>query len=101
MNEKELNTVCDGWLLSLGWWSKFIARRDSIDRANMADGIAQLNAYAARCPNTKLVISGYSQGAQVVGDIIGGGNGTFFQGCTTPATAGLDPETAPGNKSKS
>ncbi|KAG9616207.1 hypothetical protein KCU64_g23353, partial [Aureobasidium melanogenum] len=43
----------------------------------VADGIAQLNAYAARCPNTKLVISGYSQGAQVVGDIIGGGNGTF------------------------
>ncbi|KAG9659789.1 alpha/beta-hydrolase, partial [Aureobasidium melanogenum] len=52
----------------------------------------------ARCPNTKLVISGYSQGAQVVGDIIGGGNGTFFQGCTTTPTPALDVNSALGKQ---
>ncbi|KAI1377836.1 carbohydrate esterase family 5 protein [Hypoxylon crocopeplum] len=65
--------------------------------AGGAAGISQITAYNERCPDTKLVVSGYSQGAQVVGDILGGGGGVFFQGCTTPATAGLDPNSAPGN----
>ncbi|KAI1385705.1 carbohydrate esterase family 5 protein [Hypoxylon trugodes] len=61
-------------------------------------GIAQITAYNKKCPNTKLVVSGYSQGAHVLGDILGGGGGVFFQGCTTPTAGGLDPKTAPGNK---
>lgn len=69
----------------------------SVDEG-VANGIAQLNSYAARCPNTKLVISGYSQGAQVVGDIIGGGNGTFFQGCTTTPSPALDVNSALGKQ---
>ncbi|XXH01366.1 hypothetical protein Hte_007726 [Hypoxylon texense] len=60
-------------------------------------GIAQITAYHEKCPDSKLVVSGYSQGAQVVGDILGGGGGVFFQGCTTPTAAGLDPNSAPGN----
>ncbi|KAK6000835.1 hypothetical protein QM012_003560 [Aureobasidium pullulans] len=69
----------------------------SVDEG-VANGIAQLNSYAARCPNTKLVVSGYSQGAQVVGDIIGGGNGTFFQGCTTTPSPALDVNSALGKQ---
>lgn len=64
------------------------------------NGIAQITAYNKRCPNSKLVVSGYSQGAQVVGDVMGGGGGIFFQGCVQNTNAGLDPSQAPGNKSK-
>ncbi|KAI0114204.1 carbohydrate esterase family 5 protein [Hypoxylon sp. NC0597] len=64
-------------------------------------GIEQITAYNKRCPDTKLVVSGYSQGAQVLGDILGGGGGVFFQGCTTPTVPGLDPKSAPGNMSAS
>ncbi|KAI1807470.1 carbohydrate esterase family 5 protein [Daldinia bambusicola] len=59
-------------------------------------GVKQITAYNKRCPHAKLVVSGYSQGAQVVGDILGGGGGVFFQGCTTPTVPGLDPDSAPG-----
>ncbi|KAK6953600.1 hypothetical protein Daesc_005905 [Daldinia eschscholtzii] len=60
-------------------------------------GVEQITAYNKRCPNSKLVVSGYSQGAHVVGDILGGGGGVFFQGCTTPTAPGLDSKSAPGN----
>lgn len=63
------------------------------------NGQAQIIAYNKRCPDSNLVLSGYSQGAQVVGDIIGGGGGTFFQDCVQEANDGLDPNVAPGNKS--
>lgn len=63
-------------------------------------GVAQIAAYNERCPDAKLVVSGYSQGAHVVGDVLGGGGGVFFQGCTTPAAPGLDPDSTPGSASK-
>ncbi|KAI1505853.1 carbohydrate esterase family 5 protein [Biscogniauxia marginata] len=64
--------------------------------AGRVAGRKQIAAYNDRCPDTKLVVSGYSQGAQVVGDILGGGGGTFFQGCTINSSDGLDP--VPGSK---
>jgi hypothetical protein len=64
----------------------------------VANGITQIKAYNARCPDTKLVISGYSQGAQIVGDILGGGGGTFFQGCQEATNAALDVNSAAGKK---
>lgn len=64
------------------------------------NGRAQLTDYAGRCPESKLVVSGYSQGAHVVGDILGGGNGVFFQDCEQSPNEPLDPETSPGNQSE-
>jgi len=65
-----------------------------------ANGVAQITAYNARCPDTQLVVSGYSQGAQIVGDILGGGGGTFFQDCQQATNAGIDINSAAGKKSK-
>jgi acetylxylan esterase len=64
------------------------------------NGRAQLTDYAERCPDSQLVVSGYSQGAHVVGDILGGGGGIFFQNCSQTPNEPLDPSTSPGNKSK-
>ncbi|KAF7551382.1 hypothetical protein G7Z17_g5062 [Cylindrodendrum hubeiense] len=63
-----------------------------------ANGISQITAYNKACPNSKLVVSGYSQGGHVVGDILGGGGGTFFQDCVQNSNEGLDSGSAPGNK---
>ncbi|KAG9521316.1 alpha/beta-hydrolase, partial [Aureobasidium melanogenum] len=99
---KLVNAVCDGLpscdYEDILFYNPVEAPYCQSVEQGVADGIAQLNAYAARCPNTKLVISGYSQGAQVVGDIIGGGNGTFFQGCTTTPTPALDVNSALGKQ---
>ncbi|TQN71376.1 Acetylxylan esterase 2 [Colletotrichum shisoi] len=63
-----------------------------------ANGTAQIIACNKRCPDAKLVVSGYSQGAHIVGDVLGGGGGTFFQECKQKASPGLDATKAPGNK---
>ena len=68
--------------------------------AGVSNGIAQITAYANRCPNAKLVLTGYSQGGHVVGDILGGGGGSF-QGCTQATNTALNPASGPGAKSKS
>ncbi|VUC31143.1 unnamed protein product [Clonostachys rosea] len=62
-----------------------------------SNGISQITAYNARCPDSKLVVSGYSQGAHVVGDVLGGGGGVYFQGCVQTPNDGLNPDKAPGN----
>merc|ERR1711939_721611 len=54
-----------------------------------ANGKQQITAYAQKCPESKLVLSGYSQGANVVGDIIAGGGGNYDGACAS--TAPLDP----------
>lgn len=61
-------------------------------------GFTQLTSYAERCPNSKLILAGYSQGAQIVTDILGGGGGESFNGCIQPNTSPLDPTTSPGNR---
>lgn len=64
--------------------------------AGVANGTAQVTAYAERCTDAKLVLTGYSQGAQVVGDILGGGGGPF-QDCEQVFNEPLSPDTAPGS----
>ncbi|KAK5662612.1 hypothetical protein OQA88_8526 [Cercophora sp. LCS_1] len=62
----------------------------------VANATSQITAYAARCPESKLVLCGHSEGAAVIGNTIGGGS-TSFPGCQMPATTGLDPDSSPGN----
>lgn len=38
------------------------------------NGKQQIEAYYAKCPDSKLVLSGYSQGANIIGDILTSGN---------------------------
>jgi hypothetical protein len=61
-----------------------------------ANGYAQIQAYNKRCPKSKLVVSGFSQGAHAVGDIFGGGGGSFFNGCQTKATPNIPFNTPAG-----
>lgn len=49
--------------------------------------------------STRKLILPSLQGAHVVGDILGGGGGSF-QGCTQRTVQGLNPTTSPGNKIK-
>lgn len=69
-------------------------------RDGIVNGVAQITAYANRCPDSHIVVSGYSQGAQVVTDILGGGGGTFTDQCTQPANPAMDPNVSPGKNSK-
>lgn len=74
----------------------------SITEGNI-NGVAQMTAYAERCPDSRLVLTGYSQGANVAGDVLGGGGGRFGNEtvyCTVEDTPGLNRTTSPGNKSK-
>jgi acetylxylan esterase len=45
--------------------------------------------YAAACPNSKMVLMGYSQGAQVTGDVVSGGGSITPTGQPSPATPAL------------
>ncbi|TLS27370.1 hypothetical protein PpBr36_05485, partial [Pyricularia pennisetigena] len=101
--ELTVNAICQG-STSCGFESiQYPAAFEPTYCSSVAQGVAngtnQITAYASRCPNSKLVLSGYSQGAHVVGDILGGGGGNI-QGCTQPTVQGLNPTTSPGNKIK-
>lgn len=51
----------------------------------LANGTQQIKSYADNCPDSKIVIMGYSQGALVVGDLLaGGGNDSELGNMTTP-----------------
>ncbi|RBR07353.1 uncharacterized protein FIESC28_10696 [Fusarium coffeatum] len=63
----------------------------------VVNGKKQITAYNKRCPKSKLVVSGYSQGGQVVGDILGGGGGVFFEDCVEDKIAGLSSKSEPGS----
>ncbi|KAK5051550.1 hypothetical protein LTR84_003202 [Exophiala bonariae] len=59
-------------------------------------GQAQMTEYVQRCPDSRLVLTGYSQGGGVVGDILGGGGGFLF-GCDQPPNPPLSRDTTPGS----
>jgi acetylxylan esterase len=62
-------------------------------------GQKQMQEYANRCPDSKLVVLGFSQGGSVALDLLGGGGGSVF-GCEQPENDGLDLSTSPGSKSE-
>lgn len=65
-----------------------------------ANGQAQVKAYAEKCSHSKLILLGYSQGAAVTQDILGGGGGAVFQ-CTQDTNPALDRSSSPGSQSMS
>lgn len=36
--------------------------------------LSQIQSYVAACPDANIVLAGFSQGAQIVGDVLGGGS---------------------------
>jgi len=64
--------------------------------AGASSGQAQVAAYAKACPNSKLVVAGYSLGAQIVGDMLGGGGGSFYS-CYEDTIQPMSANSFPGN----
>ncbi|KAK0627932.1 Alpha/Beta hydrolase protein, partial [Immersiella caudata] len=71
----------------------------------IVDGIAYgkrvIAEYAEKCPEAKIVVTGWSMGASVVGDMLAGGGGPgkgAMASCTQETTPGMNPTTAPGNR---
>lgn len=52
-------------------------------------GLAQFSGYSQKCPDSKLILLGFSQGASVAQDILGGGGGPVFE-CEQATNAALD-----------
>ncbi|KAF7197467.1 putative cutinase cut3 [Pseudocercospora fuligena] len=44
------------------------------------NGLQQIQSYYTKCPDTTLVVSGYSEGANIIGDILAGGTCGLFYG---------------------
>ncbi len=50
---------------------------------------SELQTIVNNCPNQKVVIVGYSQGAQLVGDVLGGGGGGSLGAATAPSPSSV------------
>ncbi|TLS24961.1 hypothetical protein PpBr36_07780 [Pyricularia pennisetigena] len=61
------------------------------------NGQRQMKEYSERCQDSGLMLLGYSQGASVAGDILGGGGG-FIYGCEQPENPPLNRTSRPGSK---
>ena len=62
------------------------------------NGAAQMRNYTQRCPESHLILMGFSQGGSVAEDIIGGGGGDLW-GCMQEENPAMNISTAPGSKS--
>ena len=58
------------------------------------NGIAQITAFNAKCPCSHIVLNGYSEGAHVAGDILGGPGSCQYE------SAGLDSASPAGKAGK-
>ncbi|CBX96139.1 hypothetical protein LEMA_P110580.1 [Plenodomus lingam JN3] len=59
------------------------------------NGQNQMKSYSEKCPDSKLMLLGFSQGAAVAQDMLGGGGGNVFE-CTQDSNPALDQDI--GNK---
>lgn len=69
---------------------------DGSENEGVLNGLNQLEEYASACPNSQIILTGYSQGAQVVGDMIGSGGPPSCDAGNPP----LDPNIGPGHMSE-
>jgi hypothetical protein len=58
------------------------------------NGMAEIIGFNAKCPCSHIVVIGYSEGAQVIGDVLGGPGGCTF------VSTGIDPMSSAGKASK-
>lgn len=58
---------------------------------------AQMKSYNERCPDSNLIFIGYSQGAGVSLDVLGGGGGELW-GCKQKDNPGMNISSTPGSK---
>jgi acetylxylan esterase len=65
--------------------------------AGAANGQAQFRGYHDQCPDSKLILMGYSQGGSVAQDILGGGGGQVFE-CEQASNPALDASIASNGK---
>ncbi|KAK4167857.1 acetylxylan esterase precursor [Cladorrhinum sp. PSN259] len=66
----------------------------------IANGRTVITEYAAKCPESKIVVMGWSQGASVVGDLLAGGGGPgkgAMAGCIQATTEPMNATTSPGS----
>ena len=63
-------------------------------------GQEQLANYTERCPEAKIIAIGFSQGASVTLDYIGGGGGVDVFSCHQEENEGLNRTSSPGSHSK-
>ena len=47
---------------------------ESSEESGVTNMTQMLTSYVQQCPNSKVVLLGYSQGGQIVGDVLGGGS---------------------------
>jgi hypothetical protein len=59
-------------------------------------GQEQMKAYSKKCPDSKLIVLGFSQGGSVAQDMLGGGGGPTFE-CEQGDNPALDSSVAPGS----
>ncbi|KAH7115086.1 Alpha/Beta hydrolase protein [Dendryphion nanum] len=62
------------------------------------NGVKQLKSYAERCPDAGLIVVGFSQGASVSLDYLGGGGGVNVFGCDQPENEGLNRSSVAGGR---
>lgn len=61
------------------------------------NGAAQMRNYTTRCPDSHLIVMGFSQGGSVMLDVLGGGGGMLW-GCDQAQNPAMDIKSAPGSK---
>ncbi|CBY01456.1 hypothetical protein IAQ61_003285 [Plenodomus lingam] len=61
------------------------------------NGAAQMRNYTERCPDSHLIVMGFSQGGSVMLDVLGGGGGPLW-GCTQKDNPAMNIASAPGSK---
>lgn len=89
-----VNAICDG-LTSCSYedilfYNPVEADYNAGTSEGITNGLAQMYAYNARCPDAELVLSGYSQGAQIVVTMLAG----------YESIQGIDPNSSTGKKSE-